>query len=85
MLNLKFLIMKNRRRNIPLVIFLQIILAFCSEETLELEIKILREAPRDKKKLREILKIKRRKCEKAKLAEEIQPLVTEIYGLLLFC
>jgi hypothetical protein len=44
----------------------------------ETEIKILREAPRDPHKLGELLKIKQRQYVKAKLAEEIQPLVTEI-------
>jgi hypothetical protein len=44
----------------------------------ESEIKILRDAPRDLDKLRELLKIRQRQYEKARLAEEIQPLVTEI-------
>ncbi len=55
----------------------------------ELEIRTLQEAPRDPEKLREILKIKQRQYEKAKLAEEIQPLVTEIemlkFALYLVC
>ena len=70
--------MKNRRRNIPLVIFLQIILAFYSEETLESELKILREAPRDPDKLIEILKIKQKEYEKAMDREDIERLVSEI-------
>jgi hypothetical protein len=45
---------------------------------LELEIKTLQNAPRDSDKLRELLKIKRRQYEKATLADEIQPLITEI-------
>jgi hypothetical protein len=44
----------------------------------ESEIKILRDAPRDPDKLRELLQIKQRLYEKATLAEEMQPLVTEI-------
>lgn len=44
----------------------------------ESEIKILQEAPRDPHKLGEMLKVKHEEYEKAKLADEIQPLVTEI-------
>lgn len=44
----------------------------------ELKIKTLQDAPRDPEKLRELLKRKQRQDEKAKLAEEIHPLVTEI-------
>jgi hypothetical protein len=44
----------------------------------ESQIKILRDAPRDEKRLKEILKVKEDEYEKATLAEEIQPLVTEI-------
>jgi hypothetical protein len=44
----------------------------------ESEIKILREAPRDPEKLREILKIKQREYEKAEDREDIEGLVSEI-------
>jgi hypothetical protein len=44
----------------------------------ELQIRTLQEAPRDPDKLRELLKRKQRQYEKAKLADEIQPLLTEI-------
>lgn len=44
----------------------------------ESEIKILRDAPRDPDKLRELLQIKQRLYEKATRGEEIQTLVTEI-------
>jgi hypothetical protein len=49
-----------------------------TENHFELQIRTLQDAPRDPDKLRELLKIKQRKYEKATLAEEIQPLVTEI-------
>jgi hypothetical protein len=44
----------------------------------ELQIRTLQDAPRDSDKLRELLKKKERQYEKAILADEIQPLVTEI-------
>jgi hypothetical protein len=44
----------------------------------ESEIKILREAPRDEKKLREILKVKQKEYDKAKDRENIKRLVPEI-------
>jgi hypothetical protein len=50
-----------------------------TENHFELQIKTLKDAPRDPDKLRELLKIKQRQYEKATLAEEIQQaLVTEI-------
>jgi hypothetical protein len=49
-----------------------------TENHFELHIRTLQDAPRDPDKLRELLKIKQRQYEKATLAEEIQPLVTEI-------
>jgi hypothetical protein len=49
-----------------------------TEKHFELQIKTLQEAPRDPDKLREILEIKQRQYEKAKLAEGTHPLVTEI-------
>ena len=42
------------------------------------EIEILREAPRDEKKLREILKVKQKKYEKVEDSEDIERLVPEI-------
>ena len=42
------------------------------------EIKVLREAPRDPEKLREILKAKQKQYEKAKDSEEIERLIPEI-------
>ena len=44
----------------------------------ESEIKILRDAPRDEKKLSEILKVKQKEYEKATDSEDIERLVTEI-------
>jgi PleD family two-component response regulator len=44
----------------------------------ESEIKILRDAPRDEKKLREILNAKQEECEKAEDNEDIERLVSEI-------
>ena len=44
----------------------------------ELEIKILREAPRDPAKLREILKAKQKEYEKAQDSEDIERLIPEI-------
>ena len=44
----------------------------------ELEIKILREAPRDPAKLREILKAKQKEYEKAQDSEDIESLIPEI-------
>ena len=44
----------------------------------ESEIKILRDAPRDPEKLREILKVKQEKYEKAEDSEDIERLVSEI-------
>jgi|SRR5215204_1602811 len=44
----------------------------------ELEIKALREAPRDPDKLRKLLKAKQREWEEARHIEDIQRLVTEI-------
>jgi|SRR5215211_3777676 len=44
----------------------------------ELEIKILRDSPRDAEKLREILKSKQEEYEKAKDSEDIERLVSEI-------
>jgi hypothetical protein len=44
----------------------------------ESEIKILREAPRDEKKLREILKVKQKEYDKAVNREDIERLVPEI-------
>lgn len=44
----------------------------------ESEIKILRDAPRDEKKLREILNTKQEECEKAEDSEDIERLVSEI-------
>jgi hypothetical protein len=43
-----------------------------------LEIKTLRDAPRDEHKLREILKVKQKEYEKATHSEAFQRLVTEI-------
>ena len=44
----------------------------------ELEIKILRDAPRDHEKLREILKAKQKEYEKAEDSEDIEILIPEI-------
>jgi hypothetical protein len=44
----------------------------------ELKIKILHDSPRNPDKLRKLLKMKQRQYEKATLADEIQPLITEI-------
>jgi hypothetical protein len=44
----------------------------------ELKIKTLQDASRDAYKLEELLQIKQRHYKKATLAEEVQPLVTEI-------
>jgi hypothetical protein len=44
----------------------------------ELQIRTLQDAPRDPDKLRELLKRKQRRYEKATLADEMHPLVTEI-------
>ena len=44
----------------------------------ESEIKILRDAPRDEKKLREILKAKQKEYEKATDSEDIERLIPEI-------
>jgi hypothetical protein len=44
----------------------------------ELQMKTLKEAPRDPDELRELLQEKQRLYEKATLADEIHPLVTEI-------
>jgi hypothetical protein len=44
----------------------------------ESEIKILRDAPRDEKKLGEILNAKQEECEKAEDSEDIERLVSEI-------
>jgi hypothetical protein len=44
----------------------------------ESEIKILREAPRDEKKLREILIIKQKEYDKATEREDLERLVPEI-------
>ena len=44
----------------------------------ELEIKILRDAPRDENKLREILKAKQKEYEKAQDSEDIESLIPEI-------
>jgi hypothetical protein len=56
---------------------------------LESEIKILRDAPRDEKKLRVILKANQEEYEKAEDSEDIERLVPEIqmlkFGLFLVC
>ena len=52
-----------------------------TQKHFELEIKTLQDAPRDPDKLRELLKRKQRLYEKATLADEIQPLVTEVETL----
>jgi len=44
----------------------------------ELEIKILRDAPRDPEKLREILKAKQKEYEEAEDSEDIERLIPEI-------
>ncbi len=44
----------------------------------ELEIKILREAPRDPEKLRKILKAKQKEYEQAEDSEDIERLIPEI-------
>lgn len=55
----------------------------------ESEIKILRDAPRDEKKLRAILKANQEEYEKAEDSEDIERLVPEIqmlkFGLSLVC
>lgn len=47
----------------------------------ESEVKILREAPRDEKKLRAILKVKQKEYDKSKDREDIERLVPEIQML----
>jgi hypothetical protein len=44
----------------------------------ELEVKILREAPRDANKLREIIKVKQEEYEEAEDSEEIERLIPEM-------
>jgi hypothetical protein len=44
----------------------------------ELEVKILREAPRDADKLREIIKVKQEEYEEAEDSEEIERLIPEM-------
>ncbi len=49
-----------------------------TQKHFELQIRTLRDAPRDPGKLREILKVKQEDCEKADDSEYIERLVTEI-------
>jgi hypothetical protein len=62
---------------------------FFTQKHFELQIRTLQNAPRDPDRLRELLKGKQRHYEKARRAEEIQPLVTEIemlrFVLFLIC
>jgi hypothetical protein len=44
----------------------------------ELQIRTLQEAPRDPEKLRAILKVKQKECEKAEDSEDIERLIPEI-------
>ena len=53
-------------------------ISLASKRHWESEIKILRDAPRDEKKLREILKSKQKEYEKATDSEDIERLIPEI-------
>jgi len=53
-------------------------ISLASKRHWELEIKTLRETPRDEKKLREILKAKQKEYENAEDREDIERLVAEI-------
>ena len=53
-------------------------ISLASNRHWELEIKILRDAPRDENKLGEILKAKQKEYEKAQDSEDIESLIPEI-------